>query len=352
MLYCDYSSYKTWMRCPWNWYEVYVNKRRKKYPEKQRDDPLAIGSLVHAGLENWQRNQIPSIPEATTAEIGPTKEAFALASGLVLRYAQKYPQETWPLVVCEKPLVFPVIDGVTGVAKLDAYFYVPEQTTVESGLPGMTLELSRGWWGHEYKTKDQSFDIGKYMQSWKTAMQASFQLLALQHQLEKERWEPSYDGVQGVLVNVLEKPKIYIPKRKCRGCEGYAEFGAWSPAGSKVTKGKEVMLYSCPNCRNIQSLAPVSTEERPQGECFRMIVQRGPEELEQAQREIRSVALNMKGMAEDHFTLVAPNRDNCYDWRQGECRYYHPHNGGESTLTSLEYEPAEDYLGLGEEEVG
>ena len=33
----DYSAYSAWMKCPWNWYEKYVNKQQKKVARQGKE---------------------------------------------------------------------------------------------------------------------------------------------------------------------------------------------------------------------------------------------------------------------------------------------------------------------------
>src|SRR5581483_4569462 len=143
---------------------------------------------------------------------------------LVRGYVMKYPREKWPVESTEEAVTFPVLEETMGVAKLDGYFYVPEDTTVESGLPGSTITLSRGWWSREYKTKSPGVHRPTWIEEWSTKRQADFQLLALKDLLTRKGHNP--DEVQGVMVSVLEKPREYTPKRKCKGCGETFELGS------------------------------------------------------------------------------------------------------------------------------
>jgi len=215
----DYSAWKSWKLCPAFWYEKYINKRQRAFTKSHRDDALALGSLVHEGLRIWQERHVIEIPEKVIEEISPTRECVNEAQELIYGYTHAYPEERWRLILCEQPLVFPLLHRscecqgevgclttLDGLAKLDSYFYVDEPTIVESGQPGLEFTLSPGWWVHEYKTKSPDIPLGLFIQKWEMNVQASFQMMALRETIHEE--------IQGVLVNILEKPKRYIPKRK------------------------------------------------------------------------------------------------------------------------------------------
>ena len=193
----DYSQWRNWMDCPARWYELAVNRRRKSWPEGPREDALAVGSLVHAGIERWLKVGEVGIPEAKVQEINPTRDCLEACEAMVYGYVKTYPQERWELIKCEEPLRFPLIDtlverwNVDGLAKVDAYFWVPELTTIPSGLEGYELTLDRGWWGMEHKTKAPELPPGVWMSKWEVAAQASFQMLALRAKVER-------DGLGGV----------------------------------------------------------------------------------------------------------------------------------------------------------
>ena len=156
----DYSQYSTWMMCPWLWCEKYVHGMSRRYIG-QREDPLALGSLVHNGLDNFSRTGRYFLSPEVMGEVNPTPECVMLAEVLVQGFLRKFSSERWEMEMPEEAVEFPLEPGVsvfhkddwTGVAKLDRYFYVPSDTQIESGLPGQTLTLGRGWWSQEFKTK-------------------------------------------------------------------------------------------------------------------------------------------------------------------------------------------------------
>lgn len=329
----DFSSYDAYHhRCHAYWYEKYINKKEPKWPKAQRDDALALGSLVHEGLRIWQQAHILQIPNEIVDEVCPTKECFDLATELVYGYTRRYPAENWPLILCEEPLTFDLgCDKLLGLAKIDAYFYVSEPTEVDTGIDGSTLLLSTGWWIHEYKTKNPFDPIGLYMQGWDMNMQASFQALALQNKIN--------GPIQGVLVNVLEKPKRNIPKRKCLNCQEYYEFRQWMPNG----KGE----YNCPICGKTQKLTPL--KENPAStppNYYRFPVTRTEMELARDKQFIIQTGYEMLEMEQQGIYSKPWQTKNCVDqkWKQ-VCPYFSAHKNFGDTNGS-QYQDVKDYRGL------
>ena len=334
--FLDYSQYYAWNRCPGFWFEQSVSKRVPKRDPGQRSDPLCIGSLVHAGLENWQLTRTIGIPEATLLEMNPTKETLDMCLGLVYGYSQHYPEESWPLLRTEEPLRFPLVPygtdkvgnqmGIDGLAKVDAYFYVPELATLESGVFGQTISLSSGWWVHEYKTKTPEIDLGMWMREWQSNMQASFQMLALQYNLDNNPDKfgvipphETHPTVQGVLINILEKPKLYTPKRKCKVCEIQYDYDLWVPV--------ETLLASCPICGNIQKIAKL--KENPvtsKAHFYRMCVQRSPERLQRDKNHLYEVASQMSWMREKGLYSIPWRTTECVTPKMNRtCPYFNNH---------------------------
>ena len=339
----DYSQYKMWQFCRWAWYERYVLKRRKKWPQAMRDDALAVGSLVHDGLEGWYKNGTTDITEEVITKINPTPEALRLCKGLVFGYVQTYPREAWDLIRCEQPVRFALIPGRDGLAKIDLYFYIDNELRVESGVPGYQITLKPGWWIQEYKTKSSSTSFAEWMMHWTTNMQADFQMLALQEKFGSQ--------VNGLLVNVIEKPNIYIPKRKCKECDQYWNYGAWQPGESG--------LFVCPNGHS-QKLKPIDMQkEQPQGSYFRMVVERTPEQLANSHYWIYQTAQQMEDMEQYSAGAVEsplvnvvgdghpPDHEHCMNLGARyarECEFFRPHTYGISTINNPEYEETEDYI--------
>lgn len=348
----DFSAHNIYDQCAGMWWEKYVNRLRRKWPKAQRDDALALGSLVHEGLRVWQLTHTVEIPAAIQEEMTPTRECLSLAEELVYGYARAYPEEYWPLIHCEEPLIVPgIADNLDLLAKIDSYFYVPEPTYIESGLPGTGYTLNPGWWIHEYKTKSPFIPMGIYMQGWEMNMQASYQMLALTHKIRTEAacykmGDPDAPRgvVQGVLVNVLEKPRRTIPKRKCTavsGCGQYSEFAMWIPTGDG--------LYACPLCGSRQRLIPLkeSTPVTPPA-YYRLIVQRTPEELARARAQIIQVGQRMIAMEAGGLHSEPWRTSSCVDtkWNRA-CDYLPFHKAGRPVEPdALDFEQIPDYRGL------
>jgi hypothetical protein len=346
----DYSAHSEFDFCPGAWYEKYVNRRRKKWPRGQRDDALALGSLVHEGLRVWQLNHVVAIPTEIIDEISPTRECLALATELVYGYTRTYPAEQWPLIHCEEHLLAPLVDDLTLLAKIDSYFYVPDYTSLHSGIEGLEFTLSPGWYIHEYKTKSSDIPIGLYMQSWEMNLQASYQMLALRHHLiGEDRSNPSLDfedaalnEVQGVLVNVLEKAKKYIPKRRCRACEISYEFYTWIATG----KG----TYQCPVCGSEQTLQPLKEVVNDRAPSYyRILVTRDTEHLNRDREEIILRGRQMIEMQANGLRSIAWNHRSCVDFRyKKECNYFSAHRNNNDTREDNEnfFTEEKDYRGL------
>lgn len=353
----DYSAYNAWQQCPAYWYEKYINRRQPRPTRAQRDDALALGSLVHEGLRLWQQTHRIEIPASIITEVSPTRECFNLAQELVYGYAQHYPEERWPLILCEEPVQWslghfdsdgsrcgiyprclePLHEELVGLAKIDSYFYVPQNTEIPSGMEGQSLLLTPGWWIHEYKTKRPDTSMGLYMQGWEMNMQASFQIIALSNHLARIG---RYEGVQGCLVNVLEKPKRHQPKRKCQPCGQYYDFNTWLP----VPDG----TYACPACGNRQKLQPLR-ENVPQSppNYYRIEVHRTLEELNWAREQMLTVGEQMICMARQGLRSQVWNTRSCVNeqWRR-PCEYFGPHKNNADTTQLIEYIEVPDYRGL------
>ena len=351
--FIDYSMYKQWNFCKWSYYERYVLRRQKKWPATMRDDALAIGSLVHSGLEGWYKNGTIEIPRDVIEKLNPTPETLRLTQGLVFGYVQTYPKEQWEFIRCEAPIRFNLISGRNGLAKIDMYFYIPERTTIESGVAGYEITLNPGWWIQEYKTKSPHVDQAEWMRSWTTNMQADFQMLALREFIYANNHLPGeHDKVNGLLINIIEKPKDYIPKRKCPECEVYWNYSAWQPQSGG--------MFKCPNGHE-KKLKPLDTQkDAPQARYFRMMVERTPEQLECAKEQIKHIAFEMQALEDSHNKaggnillgeiggFYPPNREHCLNLGARyarECEYFRPHTYGSSTIGNEEYQDTEDYIG-------
>lgn len=337
----DFSAHSTWDTCPAKWYERYVAKRMLKWPKAQRNDALCLGGLTHAGLQVWQESHVVEIPAKAVDEYTPDKETHDLALELVYGYARKFPEEQWPLVRCEEPVTMPLVDTLTLLAKIDEYFYVPESTVIDTGA-GQQMVLNPGWWIQEYKTKAADTPIGIYMQSWEMGLQAAYQILALQWKLANQNKHTEFPvhDVQGVLVNVLEKPKRYVPKRKCGGCRQLLEFARWLPTFTGE--------YACPECGNRQKLQPLKLDTPTVlPEYYRFPVTRQAWELEQWKAQIITVGQRMIQMAQNGLHSEPWRPANCVDlrWRKA-CEYFGPHKNGTAIHDDPTYVDVPEYRGL------
>lgn len=337
----DYSAYNTWLQCPAMWYEKYINRRQRRWPKTQRNDALCLGALVHAGLQVWQESHVVAIPDQAIEEFTPDRETWNLALELVFGYARHFPQELWELARCEEPVLFPLVTASTefkdvpllqGLAKIDRYFHVSEPTQIETGIPGQAMILSPGWWIHEYKTKSPYIPIGLFMQSWDMNMQATFQTMALQHLKGAE--------VQGVLINVLEKPKRYVPKRKCKSCKELQEFATYIPTSTGE--------YSCPMCGTRQVLTPLKLDTPTiPPTYYRFPVTRTQQELDRWKPQIIAVGQQMIHMEQHGLESVPWTTRACVDFKWNEvCQYFSHHKNGTSTKEDTEFIDVPEYRGL------
>jgi hypothetical protein len=327
------------MDCSWYWYEKYVKGYDFKYsPDKQRDNNLCIGSLVHDGLENWYRDRVVEISEKALLEFNPTPEAVILVKGMLQEYTQRYPQIRWEVQKLEQPLIKKLWKDNYLLAKVDQYFFVPELLQVESGIPGEYLYLQPGYWVQEHKTKAPNIDKAKYYRQWTVNMQVDFQLIALAHHLKESGVDLVKYPVNGVLVNVMEKPKEYIPKRKCKNkeCGVQLEMGSYlinenpkqilSPKGKMVMEGGSI----CPLCGHIQELTPYNPKsESKGGDYYKLISTRTEDELIYSEWQIKNILVDMItmrcGAGKGSFP---PNKKSCVDTIFGDCLYYNNHKYG------------------------
>jgi len=329
-------------------------------------------------MEVWQTHHIVEIPQSVQDEMTPSRDCLALAQELVWGYTRVYPEEHWPLVVCEEPLVFPLEGGsyyceecntrwsssdveqklnaslcpvcrrvveltpeLQGLAKIDTYFYVLEVTTIPSGLPGKDLTLTPGWWIHEYKTKSPAISPALYLQSWESGMQASYQLTALNHHVQKQDPMKTSLGVapvQGVLVNVLEKPRKYTPKRKCKKCDEMYEFYLWIPTGTGE--------YRCPVCGSSQKLQALKeTPKETPPVFYRELVMRTPRQLERDREIMVQTGHRMQQMEREGLYSQPWTKSNCvsFQWRRA-CDYFSAHQYERDTREDDQmFETKKDY---------
>ncbi len=326
--FIDFSQYDTFWDCEWKWFERYISQVHKRV-EGQRDDALTLGSLFHSGLESLRRTGVPTIGEGPIAEFSPTRECYSTAQTLLLGYCKAYPSEDFTQYYLEEPVRFPVSDEMDGLAKIDSYFEVTELTEMASGL-GDTFTLEPGWWIKEYKTKDASRNVGNYVESWRANMQAAFQMLALQNKL--------CIPIQGILVDVAEKPPKYIPKRTCKSCKVAQELRDWLPTGTG---------YACPLCGNVQDLDTSDKSKTPKvPKYYRINVTKTQEQLERAVGEIAITADRMMDIRAGCTPVMASKR--CiHDWF-GPCEYWSAHANGQDAQPGTKFVKVEALRYVGE----
>lgn len=329
MLYIDYSAKKLFEFCPWAWFEKYVNKRKAREREGQRNNPLILGSLVHKGLEAWYKNRnIDTELAQIVPELNPTPECFTEAVTLIFNYISIHPQEFWTPQLFEYPLCYTLFKKCELIAKIDGSFSLEEQIKIPGGWQGEGIELESGVYGLEHKTKSADIDKGLYVKSWQTNLQAAFQLIALREHFE---------NVRGILINVLEKPRPYIPKCVCKKCKNLLERTTYVA----TTNG-----HICPVCGVEQVLSALKGPRvERKYECWRFLVTRDEESLNRALWEIKQTVGRMNDMVWDSMNRVPPNRENCVIPRLNKtCEYFTPHLYNTGTV-GREFQDQEDYVG-------
>ena len=109
MNYIDHSQYALFNRCSELWRLKYLEGLRLRPRREQRDDPLALGSLVHSGLEQYYHNRPAKPSSSVIDEVGPTPECLSLAQHMLMHYERVYPREPFDLAVIEKPFERPLV---------------------------------------------------------------------------------------------------------------------------------------------------------------------------------------------------------------------------------------------------
>lgn len=313
MLVLDYSQYYRWMECPWKWYETYINKVRPARGDALSDSALTLGSLVHNGLEHFHRNGTILIDDGCVKDERPTVDCLALAKHIINSYALALPNEPWKYSHIEEPVQVDADEGLRLLAKVDEYFITEEEQTIAVG-DGSSITLEPGVWIREHKTKGATISLANFKARWVSDRQADFQCLCLQHKLGRP--------VNGILVNVLEKPRVYIPKRKCKGCKELLQFQAYTI----LSDGR----YGCPLCKYEQELTPLKKAPLPAPKFYRVLVSRTTGQLGIAWHEIVEVGKSMRAMmlySNLDPSGAAPNRTKCVDPWWGLCEFHPVHCG-------------------------
>lgn len=326
--FIDYSQLDTFSGCELRWWERYRSQYTKAPKLGQKNDPRVFGSITHAALDNFRVMGTPTVSADTMARYDPTPECLQEALQLAAGYVATYPNEEFTKYYCEEPLKFPLHERMDGLAKIDSYFNLAEPVSIEDGL-GDRFTLEPGWWIHEYKTKAASKDVGKYVGSWRMNMQPAFQCFALAELVGEK--------VKGVLVNVLEKPQEYTPKRTCKACRTQIPLRDWQPTGDG---------YRCPDCQNVQD---IDTQDKTKTvrapKYYRIMIQRTLAELERARVDMLRVVERMLAMDQAYAETGDPQAlrrtSACIDQIWGECEYYGPHSALQSAAGYPGFVPIE-----------
>jgi hypothetical protein len=149
---------------------------------------------------------------------------------------------------------------------------------------GEYITLDPGIWIREHKTKAQSISYDKFATRWTYDRQADFQCACLSNHLDKE--------VNGVLINVIEKPKQYVPKRKCKGCAQTLPFITYAPVNHTSNH------YTCSLCLHLQILQPIKPEQLQLKEptFYRLYTRRSDERIEHMISDAMEIARRMDYM--------------------------------------------------------
>ena len=291
----DNSQHYTWFKCPVLWYTTVIAGIQRKRVG-QRNDPLCIGSLYHNGMENWYRDRKIGVDQSCIDENTPDKDTLDLVYNLLTFYAQKFPSDPWETESIEGVYQIPLIDGWNALAKIDKVAVVTTPTTIDTGVDGTTIEIPAGRYSLEHKTRGTGLSRASYIRSWRRRKQVDFQMLC--------------GKVDGVIVNVAEKPSARQPTRKCQGCKSTFEFREWLPIKDNT--------YSCHSCGHEQELKPLTKEQLApkEPEFFRIYQTRTKEQLEQSFKEFQLIATRMQAAIDDPSTLES-NTLNCIDERWG-----------------------------------
>lgn len=323
----DFSQFKEFQKCNALWYEKYIAKTRLAPKLGQQDSALTLGTLYHDGMRVLREHGIIEISASAIQQADPTPECLAWARTLVAGYARHYPEEHFELYSCEEPIKFPLPSGLQGLAKVDYYFELNQPTQLATGL-GDFFTLTPGFWVKEYKTKANSIKLGNYVMQYRVNMQPDFQSLALQAKLG----EP----IQGVLIDVAEKPKITAPQRKCPACKTTSDYSDWIPTGEG---------YSCPGCGAIKDLAPIKEKAPPEASYFRISAARNQDRLARSLRQINTVAQEMYQAQLEGRVMeqLSPATETfCVESIYGPCAYFGMHSEGQFAAGAAGFVQIED----------
>lgn len=216
------------------WYETYVKGWRKKQAEWLRDDALCLGQLYHAGQEQLLRTNSIEIPQEVIDAETPKPEALQMVRGMLAEYQMWAGNEPWEVITIEKPLEFVIqlpAGDVFCMAKLDASVLVREACEIPSGIPGQVLLLEPGYYTLEHKTKAATSNRAQFLRRWELDKQPLFQQMGLSEYVKQHPELPQL-AVRGTIINVAEKPTIYVPVRTCKGCKYKQDMSTYTIKGA------------------------------------------------------------------------------------------------------------------------
>lgn len=314
MLTVDNTQYSAFTRCQGEWYEKYVNKHHRPYTQ-ERDDAAALGIAIHNVLENGYKNGSFTITTDVADELTLTSEALLEVRTMAEAYRNQYPSGPveFPWTGLEEPLSYAISDTLQIKAKVDGYFTITEPTVVNGGIGD--IHLAPGIYSFETKSKSSGYDRGLYLADWEAAAQASFQLLTLKANAARLGIDP--DEVKGVLVNVIERPKIYEPRRTCKGCDKLIEVKYYRLCGKN---------YHCPLC-DYGNLFPqkINPARVDPPFLYRFLVNRSIERLRIDEHTIIQVGTAMQNLINTRDPIFTRTQCVNMQWRR-KCEYFEPHN--------------------------
>lgn len=292
---------------------------------------------MHEAIGGWYRADAPplaapTIPQAALEAIGAAPETASEALRLAGAYIEHYGRaEVLPMRGVEEPYarVLQEYPRIELVAKPDAWF--------DTAVPIETAELGvlpAGRYSVETKTRGASGDRAAWMAQWQTSLQPSFQMFAL------GGMDLEAASQIRLIINVIDVPRPYEPKRTCKSCHQVAELGSWIPAGDQ---------YACPYCGAAQALKPYEPEREKPPVFWRMLVSRPPSELALHRELIWDTARQMWEAAvadrsDRAVALALLNPCACFPaWGRG-CEFVQEHFGGVGAGPELEAAP--DYAGV------
>lgn len=294
----DFTQFTAFQQCPWHWYERYVAQLGAPQPEAQQDDPITIGSLVHAGIERLLRTGQPAIPD-DVPNVKPSPEALLQAREMLHAYCQAFPadMQKWKVRVLEHPI------GHDIIAKVDALVEVEDTVQLQDGLDG-ELTITAGLWVLEHKTTSERTPPAAFLRRWLMDMQADFQLIAVQDHFGR--------SANGVIINVVSRPAPRAATRTCRKC-----------GAATACVAIDWARPACSACGAPQRWNPPAPSHPPT--VWRFTVTRTPERLLQARAWIRKVADVMEEMRKSGRSAAIPNLRSCVDTWWRACPYLNLH---------------------------